>query len=48
MDAVSFQPDMYSAVTIGASALDLAFSDLLSQRQVFCRCLHSFYMMIPQ
>ena len=42
MDSVSFQPDMHSPVAIGASAFNLAFSDLLGQGQILCRDLHPF------
>ena len=40
MDSMSFQPDMYSSVTISTSAFSLAFADLLSQRQIFSRDFH--------
>ena len=44
--SMSLQPDMHSAITIGAPALSLAFADLLSQHQILCRNLHSFHIPI--
>ena len=41
MDSLSFQPNVYSPVAIGALAFCLALTDLLGQRQILCRNLHS-------
>ena len=45
-DSVSFQPDMYSSVAIGAPAFNLALADLLGQREILCRCRHPLYIPI--
>ena len=46
MDSAPFQPDMYSAVSVGVPALGLTLADLLSQRQIPRRYLHSLYIPI--
>ena len=46
IDSLSFQPDMYPAVTVSVLAFVLALADLLGQRQILCRYLHSFYIPI--
>ena len=44
--SVPLQPDLYSTVAIGTPALNLALADLLGQREIFCRYLHSLYIPI--
>ena len=46
MHSVPLQPDMYSAVSVGVPALGLTLADLLSQRQIPRRYLHSLYIPI--
>ena len=41
MDAVPFQPNMYSAVAVGTFAFCLTFPDFLCQRQILCRDVHA-------
>ena len=46
MNALSFQPNMHSAVAIGVSAFTLALAYLLGQRKIPCRNLHPLYIPI--
>ena len=46
MDSVPFQPDMDPAVAVDTPTFSLAFTNLLGQRQILCRYLHSFYIPI--
>ena len=46
MDSVPFQPDMDPAVAVDTPTFSLAFTNLLGQRQILCRNLHSFYIPI--
>ena len=43
---VPFEPNVYSAVAIGLFALSLALPDLLGQRQIFWRYIHSFHIAV--
>ena len=44
MDSVSFQPNVHPSVAVGALAFALALADLLGQRQILGRSLHSLYI----
>jgi hypothetical protein len=46
MDSLPFKPYMHSAVTVGAMAMLLTLSDLLGKRQIPCRYIHSFDIVI--
>ena len=46
MNTFAFQPNVYSAVAVGASTLSLTYSNLFSQRQILCRNIHSFYLVV--
>ena len=46
MDSVPLQPYVHSPVAIGTLAFCLALTDLLGQRQIFCRVLHPLYIPI--
>lgn len=46
IDSVPLQPDVHSPVAIGALAFCLTLTDLLGQRHVLCRYLHSFQIPI--
>ena len=43
---VLLQPDLHTTIAVGLAALFLALTDLLSQRQIPCRHVHSFDVIV--
>lgn len=43
---VSLQPNMYSAIAVGAATLGLTFTNKLGKRQILCRNIHSLYIVV--
>ena len=46
MDALPFKPYMHSTVAVGAVAMLLTLPNLLGKRQISCRYIHSFDIII--